>query len=111
MILITGIEPVLFKKNQILSLTCLPIPPNELIPQFDLLTIGTQTFGLLISLYLFYYYCITNSISNFIEIKKLRTKKLIKNSKSISDIDKDLDNNLWLINYCYVKFLNTKMGV
>ena len=78
------------------------------IPQFDLLTLGTQTFGLLISLGLFYYYCITTSIINFIEIKKLRTKKLNKNTQTIKTINKDLQNNLWLINYCYVKFLNNK---
>jgi hypothetical protein len=78
------------------------------IPQFDLLTIGTQTFGLLISLGLFYYYCITTSIVNFIEIKKLRTKKLSKNIQTISQINNDLQHNLWLINYCYVKFLNNK---
>ena len=78
------------------------------IPQFDLLTIGTQTFGLLISLGLFYYYCITTTIINFIEIKKLRSKKLFKNTQAITKINQDLNNNLWLINYCYVKFLNTK---
>ena len=81
------------------------------IPQFDLLTIGSQTFGLLISLSFFYYYCVTKSISNFIEIKKLRSKKLLKNYKSAVDVDQDLNHNLWLINYSYVKFLNTKMGI
>jgi len=81
------------------------------IPQFDLLTIGSQTFGLLISLSFFYYYCVTKSISNFIEIKKLRSKKLLKNHKSAVNVEQDLTHNLWLINYSYVRFLNTKMGI
>ena len=29
-LLIIGLEPILYEQNQILSLTCLPIPPNEL---------------------------------------------------------------------------------
>ena len=78
------------------------------IPQFDLLTIGSQTFGLLISLSILYYYCVTKSISNFVEIKKLRSKKLSKNYKTAIDVDQELTKNLWLINYCYIKFLNTK---
>ena len=74
-----------------------------LIPQFDLLTLGAQLFGLLISLYFFYYYSISTSIANFIEIKKLRTKKLLKNSSLVTTVDKDLEYNLWLISYSYTK--------
>lgn len=76
-----------------------------LIPQFDLLTLGAQLFGLLISLYFFYYYSISTSIANFIEIKKLRTKKLLKNSNLVTTVDKDLEYNLWLISYSYTKFI------
>ena len=75
------------------------------IPQFDLLTLGAQLFGLLISLYFFYYYSISTSISNFIEIKKLRTKKINKNTKLVTTIDKDLDYNLWQISFSYLSFL------
>ena len=39
------------------------------------------------------------------EIKKLRTKKLTKNNSIITKIDKDLNYNLWLISYCYTRFL------
>ncbi len=114
-------------KNQILSLTCIPISPNEQshlkyankkwinilkkfwyknkIPQFDLLTLGAQVFGLLISLYLFYYYSLTNSILHFIEIKKFRTKKLQNNKKLITSIENDLNYTLWLINYSYLNVL------
>lgn len=80
-----------------------PIPYN--IPQFDLLTLGAQLFGLLISLSLFYYYSISTSLSNFIEIKKFRTKKITKNTNIITTIDKDLMYNLWLISYSYIKFI------
>jgi len=43
-----------------------------------------------------------------VEIKKLRSKKLSKNFKTAVDVKKELTDNLWLINYSYVKFLNTK---
>ena len=76
------------------------------IPQFDILTVGAQIFGLLTTLYLFYYYNISTTIPHFIEIKKIRTKKLMKNKKFITTINKDLNYNLWLINYCYKYFLN-----
>ena len=62
-------------------------------------------FGLLISLYFFYYYSISTSITNFIEVKKFRNKKINKNTALITEIDKDLTYNLWLISYCYVNFL------
>ena len=75
------------------------------IPQFDLLTLGAQIFGLLISFYFFYYYTITKSLTSCTEIKKLRTKKLAKNNNIITKIDKDLNYNLWLISYCYINFL------
>ena len=78
---------------------------NLFIPQFDLLTLGAQIFGLLISLVFFYYYSMSTSISNFIEVKKVRNKKINKNSKIITEIETDLSFNLWLISYCYVNFL------
>ena len=75
------------------------------VPQFDLLTLGAQIFGLLISLFIFYYYSISTSIANFIEVKKLRSKKINKNTSLITGIEKDLNYNLWIIGYCYIKFL------
>ena len=63
------------------------------MPQFDLLTLGAQLFGLLISLYFFYYYFISTSISNFIEIKKLRTKKVNQNTESLVLVDKELNHS------------------
>lgn len=81
------------------------ISKPKYIPQFDLLTLGAQLFGLLISLCLFYYYSISASLSNFIEIKKFRTKKITKNTNAVTTIDKDLTYNLWLISYSYIKFI------
>nr|YP_010047254.1 ATPase subunit 8 [Eucampia zodiacus]QPJ79934.1 ATPase subunit 8 [Eucampia zodiacus] len=75
------------------------------MPQFDLLTLGAQVFGLLLSLSLFYYYTISVTIPYFIEIKKFRTKKLTKNSELVTNINKDLNYTLWLINYSYKNFL------
>ena len=76
-----------FKKNQILSLTCLPISPNELlilvyfdvkIPQFDILTLGVQVFNLVTLFCVFYYLNIKYLIPLSMEIKKFRIKKYKK---------------------------------
>nr|YP_316601.1 ATPase subunit 8 [Thalassiosira pseudonana]AAZ99408.1 ATPase subunit 8 [Thalassiosira pseudonana] len=75
------------------------------MPQFDILTLGAQVFGLLITLSFFYYFSINTVIPNFIEVKKFRTKKIIKNTKSISTTNLDLTNNKKLINNSYKLFM------
>lgn len=76
------------------------------MPQFDILTISSQIFGLLVSLSFFYYFCITNVIQFYTEIKKFRTKKLVKNISIINETEKSLNNNLWLLNNNYKNFLS-----
>jgi len=76
------------------------------MPQFDILTLSSQIFGLLFSLYLFYYYNIVTAIPYFIEIKKFRTKKLVKNKLIVKNTQISLNNNLWLINHSYKKFFS-----
>jgi len=71
------------------------------MPQFDILTIGSQVFGLLIALSFFYYYSITVVIPMYVEIKKLRTKKLLKNFVSVDSIDNDIEKKSLLINNSY----------
>ena len=71
------------------------------MPQFDIMTIGAQVFGLLITLLVFYYYSITSTIPSYSEIKKFRSKKLIKNKNFVTMINTDLSLNVWLINHCY----------
>nr|YP_010139044.1 ATPase subunit 8 [Lithodesmium undulatum]QQJ94652.1 ATPase subunit 8 [Lithodesmium undulatum] len=75
------------------------------IPQFDIITLGAQVFGLLITLAIFYYYSINITIPKFIEIKKFRIKKLKKINNLVVKINDDLTSNLWLKTYCYKKFL------
>lgn len=75
------------------------------MPQFDILTIGAQVFGLLFTLLSFYYYSIRTTIPHYIEIKKFRVKKLIKNLESVKKIDTELHKNAWLSFYCYKLFL------
>jgi len=75
------------------------------MPQFDLLTLSTQVFGLLICLYFFYYYGITTVFVYFIETKKIRNKKLRSDINLIKEINKDIEYNSWLMNYSYLKFL------
>ena len=75
------------------------------IPQFDILTLGAQIFGLLISLCFYYYFSITTTIPYYVEIKKFRIKKLNKNMEFVNNVKKDLENTLWHINYTYKKIL------
>jgi len=58
-----------------------------------------------LSLSFFYYFSITVVIPNFIEVKKFRTKKLVKNTQSISAMNLDLVNNKKLINNSYKLFM------
>ena len=76
------------------------------MPQFDILTLSSQIFGLLVSLYFYYYYNITSAILYFTEIKKYRTKKLVKNGLTIKSTQVSLTNNFWLLNNSYKKFLS-----
>ena len=76
------------------------------MPQFDILTLSSQIFGLLVSLFLFYYYSITVTIPYFTEIKKFRAKKLVKNNSIVQNTQTSINNNLWLINNNYKKFLS-----
>ena len=75
------------------------------IPQFDILTLGAQVFGLLTTLSFFYYFSITTVIPNVIEVKKFRTKKIIKNTNTISSMNLDLINNKKLIDNSYKLFM------
>nr|YP_010131755.1 ATPase subunit 8 [Thalassiosira profunda]QPZ94123.1 ATPase subunit 8 [Thalassiosira profunda] len=75
------------------------------MPQFDILTLGAQVFGLLITLSLFYYLNISIVIPNFVEVQKFRNKKLIKNSTSISTMNLELINNKKLIAHNYKLFM------
>ena len=61
------------------------------IPQFDLLSLGAQVFGLLVSFSIFYYYNIEKTIPLYTETKKFRLKKLQVSSKKINLIDSKLN--------------------
>jgi len=64
------------------------------MPQFDLLTIGAQVFGLLVFLYFLYFLSIQTAIPSFTEIQKFRVKKLVKNQEKIIYINNYLNDNL-----------------
>jgi hypothetical protein len=64
------------------------------MPQFDLLTIGAQVFGLLVFLYFLYFLNIQTTIPSLIEIQKFRVKLLLKNQEKISYIKNYLNDNL-----------------
>lgn len=75
------------------------------MPQFDILTMGSQVFGLLVFFYFLYYFNIQNTIPCLIEIKKFRTKKLIKNQEKIIYTKNYLNNNLKYTHNFYQIFL------
>ena len=76
------------------------------MPQFDILTIGSQIFSVLIFLYFLYYFNIKSTIPSIIEVKKFRTKKLIKNQEKTTFIKNCLNNNLKYTYYFYKIFLS-----
>lgn len=57
------------------------------IPQFDILSIGAQIFGLLTTLLFYYILNIKLTIPMFIEVKKFRLKKLKKSKKQLNAIN------------------------
>jgi len=75
------------------------------IPQFDILTVGAQIFGLLLSLSFFYYFNINLTIPLYIQIKKYRTKKLIKSLKKVDNVQNSLKQNLNIYITKYKYFL------
>ena len=75
------------------------------MPQFDILTLSSQIFSLLVSLYLFYYFNITKIILYYTEIKKYRTKKLVKNNVTVKNTQTSLSNHFWLLKNSYKTFL------
>lgn len=56
------------------------------IPQFDILSIGAQIFGLLTTLLFYYILNIKLTIPMFIEVKKFRLKKLKKSKGQLNAI-------------------------
>lgn len=76
------------------------------MPQFDLLSLGAQITGLLISISILYLYGINNTLIMFSEIKKFRSKKLIKLDGKISHINKSIKDILKANFKKYIKFMN-----
>jgi hypothetical protein len=68
--------------------------------------LGAQVFGLLTTLFFFHYFSISVVLPNFIEVKKFRTKKLVKNTVSISAMGLELTNNKKVINPNYTLFMH-----
>ena len=75
------------------------------MPQFDILTLSSQIFSLLISLYLLYYFSVTNMVLYYTEIKKYRAKKMAKDVLTVKNTQTNLNYSFWLIQNCYKTFL------
>ena len=75
------------------------------MPQFDILTLSSQIFSLLISLYVCYFINIKNSLSYYTSIKKYRSKKIVLSNSTVENNKISLENNLWLLNNSYESFL------
>jgi hypothetical protein len=79
------------------------------LPQFDILTLSTQTLSLLISLTLLYYNNINLNLLYFIKIKKIRAKKIQKINKHILKTGPNLDKMRWTSNINYQFYLQSKL--
>ena len=75
------------------------------MPQFDILTLSSQIFSLLIGLYVCYFINIKNSLSYYTSIKKYRSKKIRLSNSTVENNKISLENNLWLLNNSYESFL------
>lgn len=56
------------------------------MPQFDIISLGVQVFGLLISFLLFYFYNMKNITPDYIEAKKFRKRFLNDKKKHMYSI-------------------------
>ena len=79
------------------------------LPQFDILTISTQTFGLLIILVFFYYKNINTGLLYFIRIKKVRSKKIRKTNTNIFKTEPNLKTMKWTSDINYQFYLQSKL--
>jgi len=78
------------------------------VPQFDILTISTQTLGLIIILVLFYYSNINTGLLYFIKIKKVRSKKIRKANANIFKAGPNLKIMKWTSDINYQFYLQSK---
>ena len=75
------------------------------IPQFDILSLGAQIYGLLFSFLLFYYFNIKITIPSYIESKKFRNKKINTNHNFVDIITNSFNNNIFKNNINYIKYV------
>lgn len=75
------------------------------MPQFDILTMGSQIFSVLFFFISLYFFHIQNTIPSVIEVKKFRKKKLLENKKKAIVIKNNLNSSLKYTGYFYQSFL------
>ncbi len=69
------------------------------MPQFDILTLGSQTFWVGLSTAFLYYYCMKTILPLYVSVKKTRVKKLKKNYDEIINFEAKLkEKNSILVN-------------
>ena len=76
------------------------------MPQFDLLSLGAQITGLLVSITMLYFYGMNKTLVMFSEIKKFRSKKLVRLGGEISQINQSIKSILKANFKKYIKFMN-----
>ena len=79
---------------------------SPIIPQFDILSLGSQVFGLFISLSLYYSYSIYSVIPLYAEVKKFRAKKIIVSNNKLTNIKSLLSNKVIVIQSFFKKILS-----
>ena len=80
------------------------------LPQFDFLTISTQTLSFLIGLFTLYYINVSSGLFYFVKIKKVRSKKTKNVIRRALKPSSNLKTVKWAsaINYQY--YLQSKFG-
>lgn len=79
------------------------------MPQFDFLTMSTQTLSFLAGLLLFYYNNINIGLLYFAKIKKMRSKKTKNAIKRVLKTDPNLKTMVWTSNISYQFYLQSKL--
>ena len=75
-----------------LGVGSIPTERDCIMPQFDIVSLGAQVFGLLLTFLIFYVYNLNSMLTVYTEIKKFRNKKLSFGFSSLDGYNSDNTN-------------------
>jgi hypothetical protein len=80
------------------------------LPQFDFLTLSTQTLSFLTGLFVLYYNNVNIGLLYFVKTKKARSKKVKRTIKQIVRTGPNLKTMRWASDINYQFYLRSKLG-